>query len=91
MSANLSREEKLLVEARYRSAQHENEKAIDVYRALFTLFPDTLDYGFKLAAAQARAARRTMLWQRLSPCVSSRLRLPTIHASIWWRRMRGNR
>jgi DNA-binding winged helix-turn-helix (wHTH) protein/tetratricopeptide (TPR) repeat protein len=57
MSANLSREEKLLVEARYRSVQHENERAIDVYRTLFTLFSDTLDYGIRLAAAQVRAGK----------------------------------
>jgi tetratricopeptide (TPR) repeat protein len=52
LSANLSREEKLVVEGRYRDIDHENEKAIEVYRALFTLFPDSLDYGLKLARAQ---------------------------------------
>jgi len=57
LSANLSREEKLVVEGRYRQIASENEKAIDVYRALYTLFPDNLDYGLKLAAAQSRGSK----------------------------------
>jgi DNA-binding winged helix-turn-helix (wHTH) protein/tetratricopeptide (TPR) repeat protein/TolB-like protein len=54
LSANLSREDRLVVEGRYRDIDHEHEKAIEVYRALFTLFPDNLDYGLKLAAVQIR-------------------------------------
>jgi DNA-binding winged helix-turn-helix (wHTH) protein/Tfp pilus assembly protein PilF/TolB-like protein len=54
LSTSLSREEHFVVEGRYRDVNHENEKAIEVYRALFTLFPDNLDYGLKLAAAQVR-------------------------------------
>jgi len=54
LSANLSREQKLVVEGRYRDINHEYEKATEVYRTLFTLFPDNLDYGLKLAAVQFR-------------------------------------
>src|ERR1700689_5234784 len=57
LSANLSREEKLLAEGRYRDINHENEKALEIYRTLFTLFPDNLDYGLKLAAAQVRGSK----------------------------------
>jgi DNA-binding winged helix-turn-helix (wHTH) protein/tetratricopeptide (TPR) repeat protein len=57
LSANLSREEKLLVEGRYREFGHEYETAIDVYRTLFTLFPDNVDEGLKLAAVQARGGK----------------------------------
>ena len=57
LSADLSREEKLLVEGRYRDIDHEYEKAIDVYRTLFTLFPDNLDYGLSLADVQARGSK----------------------------------
>lgn len=57
LSTDLSREEKLVVEGRYRQIASENEKAIDVYRALYTLFPDNLDYGLKLAAAQSRGSK----------------------------------
>ena len=57
LSANLSREEKLVVEGRYRLIGYENEKAIEVYRTLFTLFPDNLDYGLRLAWAQTRGGK----------------------------------
>ena len=54
LSADLSREEKLAVEGRYRAIDHEHGKAIDIYRALFALFPDNVDYGLKLAAEQSQ-------------------------------------
>jgi eukaryotic-like serine/threonine-protein kinase len=57
LSAGLPREEKLLVEGRYRDINHEYEQATDVYRALFTLFPDNLDYGLNLADVQARGSK----------------------------------
>jgi eukaryotic-like serine/threonine-protein kinase len=57
LSANLSREERLVVEGDYRLSNHEYDKAIDVYRTLFTLFPDNLDYGLGLADAQQRGSR----------------------------------
>src|ERR1700733_5597948 len=55
--ANLSREERLVGEGRQRNIDHEYEKAIEVYRALFTLFPDNVDYGLKLAAVQTRGGK----------------------------------
>jgi DNA-binding winged helix-turn-helix (wHTH) protein/tetratricopeptide (TPR) repeat protein/TolB-like protein len=57
LSANLSREEKMVVEGRYRLISYENEKAIQVYRSLFTLFPDNIDYGLRLAWAQTRGGK----------------------------------
>jgi len=57
LSANISREERLAVEGRYRDIDHEYEKAIEVYRALFTLFPDNVDYGLRLASMQTRAEK----------------------------------
>jgi tetratricopeptide (TPR) repeat protein len=57
LAANLSREERLVVEGRYRDIDHENEKAIEVYRTLFTLFPDNLDYGLGLARMQVRGSK----------------------------------
>ena len=54
LAANLSREDKLVVQGRYHEFDHQYEKAIEVYRALFTLFPDNVDYGLKLATAQVR-------------------------------------
>jgi DNA-binding winged helix-turn-helix (wHTH) protein/tetratricopeptide (TPR) repeat protein len=57
LSTSLSREDRLVVEGGYRVANHEYEKAIDVYRTLFTLFPDNLDYGLSLADAQQLGAK----------------------------------
>ena len=53
LSANLSREEKLAIEARYRDANHEWAKAIEIYRTLWSFFPDDLEYGIRLANAQS--------------------------------------
>jgi eukaryotic-like serine/threonine-protein kinase len=56
LSAKLSREDRLLVEGRYRETQHEWGNAIGIYRALYGLFPDNLDYGLRLVEAQNAAA-----------------------------------
>src|SRR5215467_493803 len=55
LSSNLSRAERLLVEARYHETSEEWEKAAGIYRALFEFFPDNLDYGLALANAEYRA------------------------------------
>jgi serine/threonine protein kinase/tetratricopeptide (TPR) repeat protein len=57
LSAKLSREDQLVVEGNYRLTNHEYEKAIDVYRTLFALFPDNLDYGLRLAIGQNAASK----------------------------------
>jgi tetratricopeptide (TPR) repeat protein len=54
LAANLSREEKLVVEGHYREVGHQYQEAVAVYRSLFALFPDNLDYGLKLAKVQVR-------------------------------------
>jgi eukaryotic-like serine/threonine-protein kinase len=57
LAANLSREDRLVVEGRYREIDHQYEKAIEIYRTLFTLFPDNLDYGLKLAEVEVRDSK----------------------------------
>jgi eukaryotic-like serine/threonine-protein kinase len=57
LAANLSREERLLVEGRYYDIDHEYDKAIEIYRTLLALFPDNLDYGLKLATVQVRGGK----------------------------------
>jgi tetratricopeptide (TPR) repeat protein len=56
-SKALGREERLLVEARYRETTKEWDKAIDIYRALTRFFPDDLEYGLRLAAALEEGGR----------------------------------
>ncbi len=54
LSTDLSRETRLLIEGRYRAMSNEWPKAVEIYRSLYTFFPDNLDYGLQLARAQTR-------------------------------------
>jgi tetratricopeptide (TPR) repeat protein/tRNA A-37 threonylcarbamoyl transferase component Bud32 len=51
-STGLSRESRLWIEARYREANNEGDKAQKIYKTLFGLYPDNLEYGLKLAQGQ---------------------------------------
>lgn len=53
LSANLSREDRSVVEARYREATHDWDHAIAIDKSLWALFPDNLEYGLHLAADQS--------------------------------------
>jgi serine/threonine protein kinase/tetratricopeptide (TPR) repeat protein len=55
LSANLTREQHLSVEGRYREFGHDFPAAIEIYRTLRNFFPDNLDYGLRLASAQRKA------------------------------------
>ena len=89
LSANLSREERLVVEGRYRDIDHEYEKAIEIYRALFTLFPDNVDYGLKLASVQTRGSKghdalaTVESLRKLAPPASEDPRIDLQEAAAW--------
>lgn len=57
LSGNLSREEKLLIEGRYRKAVGELDKAMEIYKTLCIFFPDSIDHGLRLAYAQDQAGK----------------------------------
>ena len=57
LSASLSRDERLLIEGRLREATREWPKAVETYRTLWRFFPDNLEYGLRLAAAQTAAGQ----------------------------------
>ncbi|MGH9390102.1 MAG: protein kinase domain-containing protein, partial [Vicinamibacteria bacterium] len=57
LSGSLSREMRLLVEARLRETSKEWDQAVEIYRTLFQFFPDNLDYGLRLAEAQTSAGK----------------------------------
>ena len=57
LSGNLSREERLLVEGEYREASKQWPLATDIYRTLFSFFPDNLEFGIRLAAAQSSGGK----------------------------------
>ena len=54
LSAQLSQEERLLVEGQYQVTLSNWPKAVAAYQTLFSLFPDSLDYGLRLASVQQR-------------------------------------
>ena len=57
LSMQLSSEERLLAEGRYREANREWQKALATYGTLWQSFPDNLDYGLRLASVQSSAGQ----------------------------------
>jgi Tfp pilus assembly protein PilF len=56
LTAGLGQEDRLSVEAQAHLAKQEWDQAAGLYRALHGFFPDRLDYGLQLAAAQTQAS-----------------------------------
>ncbi|HEX4965599.1 MAG TPA: tetratricopeptide repeat protein [Thermoanaerobaculia bacterium] len=72
LSAGLPREQRLAVEGRFREAASEWPRAIEIHRTLFGFFPDNLEYGLRLVAAQVaggqtEAAQETLKLLRQLP------------------------
>jgi len=57
LSEGFAREDRLAAEAVFRELGGDWQKATEIYQALFGFFPDDLDYGLSLAAAQTAADR----------------------------------
>jgi tetratricopeptide (TPR) repeat protein len=57
LSKGLPRNEALAIEARYREHNHEWDKAAEIYRSLWTFYPDDLEYGLRFANAQTSAGK----------------------------------
>jgi eukaryotic-like serine/threonine-protein kinase len=57
LSGNLSREERLLVEGRYRELTKQWTLAIDIYHTLFGFFPDDIEHGLRLAESQSSGGK----------------------------------
>jgi eukaryotic-like serine/threonine-protein kinase len=85
-SGDFPRAERLAIEARFRQAAREWPKAVELYRTLWTFFPDDLEHGLRLANAQIAAgqgqdARATLLAVRkLSPPASEDPRIDLTEA-----------
>lgn len=52
LAIDLPRAQRMLVEGEYYESLGKQEQAASIYHALFELFPDNLDYGLRLVAAQ---------------------------------------
>jgi DNA-binding winged helix-turn-helix (wHTH) protein/tetratricopeptide (TPR) repeat protein len=59
LANTLPLEQRLSVEGQYRQSTKEWDKAIDVYRTLFSYVPDRLEYGLQLANTQISAGKGT--------------------------------
>ncbi|HEV8201471.1 MAG TPA: winged helix-turn-helix domain-containing protein, partial [Candidatus Polarisedimenticolia bacterium] len=57
LSADLPRADRMVVEGAYYESLADPEKAVATWRALLTLFPDSLEYGLRLVAMLDRVGR----------------------------------
>lgn len=57
LASGLPRVQRMEIEASYDHAIGERGKAADIYRVLFSLYPDSLDYGLQLAKLQIESYR----------------------------------
>ena len=72
LSAGLSAADRLQIEGDYYESLGDHEKAASPYRALFELFPDDVDHGLQLAAAENVAGHAN----QASPTLAQLRRLP---------------
>jgi serine/threonine protein kinase/Tfp pilus assembly protein PilF len=72
LSANLSREERLSIEGRYRRVSNDFPAAIEIYRTLYNFFPDSVDYGLSLAMAQSASGQPKEALETISRIRNSR-------------------
>jgi TolB-like protein len=57
LSEDLSREDRMAIEARFYVTDSQYDKAAETYRALWNLYPDNIAYGLQLAAALNNAGK----------------------------------
>jgi DNA-binding winged helix-turn-helix (wHTH) protein/tetratricopeptide (TPR) repeat protein len=88
LSQHLGPEGRLQIEGRYYASLQDTSKTIEVYRKLFARFPDSLDYGLRLADQQRRvhpddALPTLTVLRQLPPPVRDDPRLDILEARIW--------
>jgi eukaryotic-like serine/threonine-protein kinase len=66
LSTDLPRMQRMQIEGDYHESLPDHEKAASTYRALFELFPDNVDYGLQLAAAQKAAGNDSQAGQTIA-------------------------
>ena len=59
LSRHLPREDQRLVEAQYREMSSEWDQAVDIYKSLWTIYPETPEYALSAADVQIRAGKGT--------------------------------
>ena len=93
-STNISRSERMLVEADYYDSLGKHEKATSTYNALYQLFPDNIEFGLALAASQvaeghgSQALETVARLRQLPPPASNDARIDLAEARILTNRLR---
>jgi DNA-binding winged helix-turn-helix (wHTH) protein/tetratricopeptide (TPR) repeat protein len=88
LSSRLPRIDRLQIEGDYYETLADHERAASAYRALFGLFPDSVDYGLQLITAEMEGqhsgeAKETLMHlRRLPPQSSSDPRIDLAEANI---------
>lgn len=88
LSANLPRIDRMQVEGDYYSSLSNHDKAASSYRAMFELFPDNVEYGLQLAAAEnaaghvAQASQTLAQLRHLTPPASDDPRIDLLDARV---------
>ncbi len=88
LSKNLSREDQLLIEGQYRTTTENWPRAVEVYKTLFDLYPDNLEYGLLFADAQQgidpkRALITLESLKRLPPPAGDDPRIDLSESTAW--------
>jgi len=88
LSGHLGPEERLQIEGQYYSSLQDTNKAIEVYRKLFTKFPDNLNYGLRLADEQRLVSSEDALktlaaLRRLPSPAANDPRIDMIESRAW--------
>jgi eukaryotic-like serine/threonine-protein kinase len=65
LSGNLAQTNRMLVEGDYYESLADHARAASTYQTLFALFPDSVEYGLQLAAAQAASGHETQALETL--------------------------
>ena len=88
LSNHLSQVQRLLVQGQYQKPMQQWPEAVETYRALFRLFPDSLDYGIQFASAQMHLSPTDSLQtlaslRRLPAPLGNDARIDMTEASAW--------
>jgi eukaryotic-like serine/threonine-protein kinase len=88
LSQQLPQEDALIIQGQYYQSINENSKAAETYHMLFSMFPDSLDYGLRLASVQlgikATEALSTLATLKNLPSpLGDDPRIDLLEASAW--------
>lgn len=88
LSAGLSRENRLAIEAQYRNSTREIARETEIYKTLFNFYPDNLEYGLSLAkseyfSSQLQEANSTLdALQQLPSPAGDDLRIDFVRSAV---------